>query len=200
MAFNALIPFAVVFAAVDREILVIMVESCRHPAIYTMAGHTVGRKSCRNVVRVVSRVVIAQVAAYASAWRVGIIAVVASRAIVGNSRMCPAQYPIIVVNRESRRIPIGVGGMAHRTISWNAKDDVVGIGTAVEIGQVTADASVWGVGIVALVASVAIVGNRDMPTGERIERIVVERGRNPGIFRMAICASDRELRRSVVGV
>ena len=120
--------------------------------------------------------------AYTSAGRVVVIAVVASRAVVGNGSMRPAQNPIIVVNRESRRIPIGVGGMAHRTISWNAKDDVVGVGTAVEIRQVTANASVRGVGIVSLVASVAVVGNRDMRAGERIERIVVERGRNPGIF------------------
>ena len=200
MAFNALIPFSVVFAAVDRKILIIMVKSCRHPAIYTMAGHTICWKSRCNVVGVIGRVVIAQVAAYASAWCIVVVAVVASRAIIGNGRMCTAQNPIVVVNRESCRIPIGVGGMAHRTIRWNAKDDVVGVGAAVEIGQVTADAGVRGVGIVALVASVAIVGDRNMPTSERIERIVVERGWNPGIFRMAVCASDRELRRSVVGV
>ncbi len=120
--------------------------------------------------------------AYTSAGRVVVIAVVACCTVVGNGSMRPAQNPIIVVDRESRRIPIGVGRMAHRTIGWNAKGDVIGVGTAVEIGQVAADTGVGGIDIVSLVAGVAVVGNRDMRAGERIERIVVERGRNPGIF------------------
>jgi len=122
------------------------------------------------------------VTTYAGAGRVVVIAVVASCTVVGNSRMRPAQNPVIVVNRESRRIPVGVGRMAHRTIGWNAKDDVVGVGTAVEIRQVTANTGVGGVDIVALVTSVAVIGNWNMRPGERIKRIVVERGRNPGIF------------------
>lgn len=138
--------------------------------------------------------------AYASAGRIRVIAVVARGAVVGNGSMRPAQNPIIVVNRESCRIPIRVGRMAHRTISWNAKYDVVGVSTAVKIGQVTTDAGVWGIDIVALVAGVAIVGNRDMSTSERIKCIVVKRRRNPGIFRMAICTGGRELSGCVVRV
>ncbi len=200
MAFDALIPFSVVFTAVDREILIVMIESRRHPTIYTMTSHAIRRKSCRNVVGIIGRVVIAQVTTDASARRVGVIAVVTRSAVVGNGSMRPAQNPIIVVNRESCRIPIRVGRMAHCTISWNAKCDVVGVGTAVKIGQVTADTSVWGIDIVALVAGVAVVGNRDMSTGERIKSIVVKRGRNPGIFRMAVSAGGRELGGCVIGV
>lgn len=121
-------------------------------------------------------------ATYAGVGCIGVIAVVASRAIVGNGCMRTVQHPIVVVNRESCRIPIGVGRMAHRTIRWNAKDDVVGIGTAVKIGQVTADTGIWGIDVVALMAGVAVVGNRDMCASERIKRIVVEGGRNPRIF------------------
>lgn len=58
MAFDALIPFAIVFATVNREILVVMIKSCRLPGIYAVTGDAIRRESCRNVVGVVGRVVL----------------------------------------------------------------------------------------------------------------------------------------------
>lgn len=200
MAFDALIPLAVVFTAINREILIIMVKSRGHPAIYTMAGQAVGRKSCCDVVRVVCRVVLRQVATNTSVWGIGVIAVVTSCTVVGDRRMRPAQYPIIVVNRERCRIPVRIGRVAHRTVIRNAQSHVAGVDTAVVIRLMTPGAGIGRVGIIAVMTRIAIVGNRDMRPRKRIECIVVKCRRNPGVFRMAVGTRRGELSSGVVGI
>ena len=70
----------------------------------------------RCVVGVDRRIVIRLVAPCTSIGRIVVIAVMASRTIVGDGCVRPVQNIIVVVDRESRRIPAGRSRMAHRTI------------------------------------------------------------------------------------
>lgn len=60
----------------------------------------------RLVVGVGCAVVIRLVAAHAAIWRIVVIAVVASCAIVLHPNMCTLERPELVVDGESRRLPI----------------------------------------------------------------------------------------------
>ena len=134
----------------------------------------------------------------ARAWSSGIIAVVAGFAIVGDWNMGAGEW----VNRtmvKSRRRP-GAFAMAAFAGGWELVGGVIGVGRRIEIAQVATNAGVWGIGIVAIVTGVAVVGNRNVRPVERVERIVVKGRRRPGAFRVAICASRRELRCKVVRI
>ena len=54
-------------------------------------------------------VVIPFMAAITGVWRIGIVAGMAKVTIVGNIGMCPGQRIIIVMDRESCRLPPGIG-------------------------------------------------------------------------------------------
>ncbi len=77
---------------------------------------------------------------------------------------------------------------------------MVRVGTGIVIGRMTTCAGVGGVGIVAVVAGVAITGNGYVCACKRIDRVVVEGRRRPGSLAMAIGATGRELRCRVVRV
>ncbi len=148
--------------------------------------------------RVRAAVVIGLVAARAGARRIGIIAVVTSLAIVGNRNMRAGERINGTVVKRGRNP--GAFAMATYAVRRELGGSMVGVGSRIVIAQVAAHAGVWGIGIVALMASVAVVGNRNMRPVERIECTVVKRGRRPVAFRMTIRTSRRELRGEVVGV
>lgn len=116
VAIRTLIPLSIVFAAVYREVHAIMVKSSRRPGGLAMTGYTVCGESRRRVVGIIGCIVVSQVAAYASIGRIVVVAVVTSRTVVGYAGMSANQSPEAVVYRESSRIPIGVGSMAHFTV------------------------------------------------------------------------------------
>ena len=103
-----------------------------------------------------------------------VIAVVADRTIIGDHRMRAVQLVIIIVNRESRRVPAGRCRMAHRAIGGNGQGCMIRIGSGGIFRGVTARASVWCIVVVAIVTSVTIVGYRNVCTGKWINRIVVK--------------------------
>ena len=88
--------------------------------------------------------------------------------------MCTIQLVIIIVNRESRRVPAGRCRMAHRAIGGNGQGCMIRIGSGGIFRGVTARASVWCIVVVAIVTSVTIVGYRNVCTGKWINRIVVK--------------------------
>ena len=89
----------------------------------------------------------------------GIISVVASGAITGDSSMRPVQSIIIVVNRERRRFPTRSRGMTHSTVRREVQRYVVGVDRLVEICGMTTTASIWCIGVIAVVTSIAVVRN-----------------------------------------
>ena len=137
VAIDTLIPFILMLAAVDREILLVMVKSGRIPGCFGMTILTGCREPCGRVVRVGCRIVIAHVAAVAGVRRGVVVAVVAGCTVIGDSRMCPVQRIIVVVNRERSRRPAGCGRVTHDTIRRKIQRHVVRVGRLVEIWCVT---------------------------------------------------------------
>lgn len=177
-----------------------VVKRRRNPGAFTMATFTARRELGCSVVRVGSRIVIANVAACTSIRRVGVIAVVACCTIIGNRNMRPIQNIIIVVDREGCRIPPGVSGVAHRAIRWQPQRYVARVCTGIVIGLVATRTSVRSSSIIAVMASFAIVGDWDMRADERINSTVVKSRRRPGAFTMATFAVRGELSSGMVGV
>ena len=70
--------------------------------------------------------------------------------------------------------------MASRTIRRELSRRVVRVGRLVVIGCVTARAGVRGIGIIAVVTGVAIIGNGGVRTVQRVKTVVVEGRRRPG--------------------
>ena len=119
-------------AAREREEIVV-VETRRRPGTFAVATLTIGRELRRLVVGVGGGVEVGQMAAHTSIRRVVVIAVVASRAVVGNRRMRAVQcVEIIVVGKGGRR-PTRLRGMTTRTIGAQSQRYVVGIARLIEV-------------------------------------------------------------------
>ncbi len=103
------------------------------------------------------------------------------------------------MDRERRRFPARRGRVAHRAIRRKVQRHVVRIGSLIEIRAVTAVTSIRRIGIIPLVTSIAIAGDRNVCTRERINNAVVKRRGHPGCFRVARGAICGELRSSVIG-
>ena len=136
----------------------------------------------------------------ASIGRVVIIAVVASCTIICNGSMCPFQRIIIVVNRESRRLPPRCSGMTSSTIGRNIEGRVVRVGRLGIIRIMAAVAGIGRIGIVSVVTTCTVVGNGSVCAGKRVNGVVVEGSRCPGSFYMATGTICRELGCRVVRI
>ena len=112
MAFHTLRPFALVLAAVDREILGIVIEVGRDPGILGMAAGAIRRELGCYMVRVLGVVEIVAVAPEAGVGRVVVIPVMAGGAIITDTRMRPNERIEIIVDGEGGRHPVRGGGMA----------------------------------------------------------------------------------------
>ena len=148
--------------------------------------------------RVRAGIIIGLVTTRTGAWRIGIIAVVTSLAIVGNRNMRPGERINGTVVKRGRNP--GAFAMATYAVRRELGGSMVGVGSRIVIAEVATDASVWSIDVIAVVAGVAVVGNRNVRPVERIECTVVKRGRRPVAFRVAIRTSGRELRGEVVRI
>lgn len=90
--------------------------------------------------------------------------------------------------------------MAHGTIRWNQQSCVIRVQTCIVIWRMTAFTSIRCVGVIALVACIAIVRNGCMCSGKRINCIVVKVGWRPGNFTVANRAIGWKLRRRMVRI
>lgn len=198
MTLDALIPFILVFSAVYREILLIVVKSGRRPGAGGMTFLAGGWVTFRKVVRVIRRIVIRRMASEAGIGGVVVVAVVTIH--TGDCGMRPVQNPERIVDRERSRLPVRRSSVAHRAIRRQVQGNVVGVGTRVVIRCMTARAGVRRVGIIAVVTGVTIVGDGNMRSGKRIIYTMVKRGRHPGRLAVASGAIGRELRSRVVRI
>lgn len=115
--------------------------------------------------------------------------------------MCAIQGIVIIVNGKGGRRPTRSGRMAHIAIRWNSQCYVVGIATAVVIGQMASFTGVGGIAVItADVTSCTIIGNRYMRSREGEIRIVIETGGSPGRLGMAGGTIRRELIGCVIRV
>ena len=114
-------------ARINGEILGIVVKGGWFPGCFGVTAEAVGRKLRTGVGRIGGLIVILLVTAKAGVGGVGIIAVVAGCTISGNRKMCTLQDVIIVVNRKSGRLPVGLGVVTIRTGGRDIQTLVVGI-------------------------------------------------------------------------
>ncbi len=201
VAVHAGIPLTVVRPGVDGEILRIVVEAGRHPSALAVAACAIRRELRRLVVGVRGGRILRRVAAEAVVGRREIVAVVAGGALVRNHCVSAIQRVKIIVQRKSRRLPIGHGRVAEGAVVGQGQRHVVRVQALVEIRRVAAR-TVGGRGrvVAADVAGRTVVGYRNMLARERPNRVVVKRGRHPSRLRVAGRAVRGELVRHVVRV
>ena len=77
-------PLSIVFPAINREILPIVVECGRRPSVFTVTTGAIRRKLSGGVVWIRRLNVIRVMAPIAGIWRIVVISVVTSRAIIGD--------------------------------------------------------------------------------------------------------------------
>ena len=138
-----------------QRVKTIVVHGRRHPCRFAVAGGAVRRELLCNVVWIGRLVVVGRMATCTGIRRVVVVAVVAGGAFVGDHRMCAVQRVVVVVDGKTGRFPANIR-MAGRTIGGYPQGAVVWIGRLVVIGCMAARTGVRRVGIVAVVASIAI--------------------------------------------
>ncbi len=202
MTLAAKCPFAIVFATVNREVHAIVVKSGGCPGGFRMAILTGSRKTGRSVVRVIGVVVIIFMTAKTSVRRVVIITIMAERTVIRNDGVGTVQLPIIIMDRESRRHPVGIGGMTGSAIRGNTNSLVIGIGRLIIVRLVAAHTGIRRVIVIPVVAGHTIIGNRRMRPVEHPIIIVDRKGRRHpvGFRRMAALTIGRNTQRRVVGI
>ena len=137
MAICTLIPFILVFTAVNGEVQIIMIPCCRFPRALRMTGLTGCWKLGSLMIRVVGLIVIVLVTSKTCVWGVVVITVMAGCALICYGGMCPDQRIIIVMIRKQRRIPVRISGMACNTICRQTKRGVAWIARLCIIRHVT---------------------------------------------------------------
>ena len=201
MAVETLAPFPLVSAAVDGEMLSIVVKSGGNPAAFSVATGTVRRELGREVIRVVGIVVIAAMAGIAGIGGIIVVAVVTGRTVVGNRSMRPVQSVVIVVHRKARWCPARLRAVAHSAVIRNVQRNVVGISALIVVSIMATCAGIGSIGVIsAQMAGRAIICHRQVSPREGEESPVVEGGRGPGVLRMAGGAVRRELMCSMVRI
>ena len=103
MAVGTTVPLAIMLTTVNGEVHAVMVECRWRPGIHRMAGLTVGREACTEVIGIVGAVVILLVAAETGIGCIAVIApYVTGRTVIGNGSMRTEQGIEIVVIEERR--------------------------------------------------------------------------------------------------
>ena len=93
-----------------------VVKCGRNPRAFTVAAFTARGKLDSNVIWIGRSIVVGLVATHTGIRRIGVIAIVTSRAVIRNRSVRPIQSIKIVVDGEGCRIPVRIGGMAHVAI------------------------------------------------------------------------------------
>ena len=196
---GALIPFTLMISAVDREVLGIVIEIGGCPGCFIVATGAIGRKLCRNVVRVGGIVVIIGMAARTGIRGIVVVPVVTRCTVIRNACMRSIQRVVAVVIGEGCRLP-GCVRMACGTICGNIEGNVVRIGCLVVIVGMAPGAVVRSIGVISVVTCRAVRSNSRVRTRERVVRIVIKGGGGPGCLRMTRCTVGWKLLHGMVGL
>lgn len=98
VAVHALIPLIPVFSAVNGEMHAIVVEVCRRPCRFGMADPAVGWELSGGMAGIGGLVIVIRMTAITGVQGIVVISVVAGRAVIGDTRMCPVKGIVIIVN------------------------------------------------------------------------------------------------------
>ena len=112
MTIHALVPFTVVSATVNGEVLPVVVEGDFGPIGRFVAGGAVGTELSGLVVGVGSILIIVLVAGEAIGGGVVVVAVVAGGTVVGDGGVATDEFVVVVVNGEGGGFPPRVGSVA----------------------------------------------------------------------------------------
>ena len=85
------------------------------------------------MIRISGLAIISRVAAVAEIRSIDIIAFVAGKAIAGNSSVRTLQQVILVMDRKSSRLPVGIGSMTGFTFVWNTDRIMIWVDRLVKI-------------------------------------------------------------------
>lgn len=160
MTVGTLVPFSLMFAAVYREILLIVVKIGGFPGRFRMAIRTSGREASRGVFGVGGLVIIGLVAPDAGRGRRRVVVPVQVAGIAGSRFMRAVQWIHAVVVKGGGH-PSGFA-VASFTIGGEIGCLMVRICRLVIVGDMTAGTSVGRAVVVALVAGGTIVGHGRM--------------------------------------
>ncbi len=147
MAVQAGIPFPLVLATVNGEVLHVMIEGGRDPARFTVTGCTVCGEHQRPMIGIAGLVIVCLVTTGTGGGCIEIISIMAGRTIVGDQSVGSVQWIEIVVIGKKGRVPVGIRGVAGGTIHGEAQVDMVGIDRLVEIVRMTGGTLRRGAGI-----------------------------------------------------
>jgi len=164
VAVGTLVPFVLVLARIDGEVLSVMVPVCGVPGSLRMAGSAVGRELCCCMVGIGGLVVVGKMAAHAGVRDAGIISVVAS--LAGKRNMGAGQYVVVVMGRECCGCPSGICCMTGGTGRCNPGSTVVGVGGIVVVGLVASHAGVGRAVVIPVMAG--RTGGAGMTPGKRV--------------------------------
>ena len=141
VAFGTVFPLTFMVAAVDREVLLVVVESSWRPGFFGVAFFATGRKLRYLVRRIGGLVVGFRMTGKAAVRTFHIIALMTIETIAGYALMGTPQHIITVVHGKSGRLPVGVRAVAGSAVLAQPQCSVTGIGSLVELLLMAAAAS-----------------------------------------------------------
>lgn len=136
MAFRALVPFVAVFAAVDREVHVVMIKSSRCPGRFGMAIFATRRELSGGMARVIGVVVISYMTSGARGRRTGIpvgVAIDTIRILVGTVERKGGLVVVEIPKRIAGRMT-SQAGIVFVSIPPDALVAVVGLWIGMAVG------------------------------------------------------------------
>lgn len=137
MTVHTFIPFALVLATVDWEVLHVMIKRGWLPGGLSVASDAISRELQGLVIRIRGLIIIRLVAAGTGIRSVVIIPIVARRTIIGDHGMCPIQWIVVIVNGKGGGFPSRFSGMTGSAFYRKSEDRVVRIGGLFEVHHVT---------------------------------------------------------------
>ena len=138
MTGGAGIPGTLVGAGVDGEVLGIVIEGCRPPSGFRMAGGTVGGETGGCMGWIQGLLIVGLVASYTGIGGVVKVFVVTTGTVVGDSGMGSIECKEIVVVGHGCWCPARFSGVAAGTVGAQTDLLVVGVGGLVEVVLVAA--------------------------------------------------------------
>jgi len=124
---TALVPFTVMFAAINRKVLPVMIKCRRFPGGLCMTAFTISRKLCALVGRISCLIVIIGMTTITSVRCGVVISVMTGSTIICDCSMSARKDIIIVVDCKCCRRPVRICSMTSGTIIWNSNGIVIRI-------------------------------------------------------------------------
>jgi len=196
VAFNTCVPFTIVPAAVDREVVSIVVKSGWVPSVGIMAHGTVRWEQCRGMAWVIGAVVVRHVAGITVRRCAGVSIGMAGNTTHAYVRPNKREVGRIMIIRSWG--PIGYI-VANGAIRWESSCYVVRVGRSIVIRDMASIAIRWG-----SLISIAMTGHATrshMRAGQwEVGRVMIKCGIGPKRWVMADRAIGRESRRNMVRI